>query len=181
MGGNKMNKDNEFIAVLGEAYWEDSISQLLEKYEIPKTEPKEDDYDIFSLSTKSGFLKFSFDDDCETDKQKSMRAQGNLYLQGISFTFGIPDHEEITAPFEINEHSTYESISKLLGHADFQAENIRKTALQYKKIWRLKKEDNTMYHLICNFKIATGKVNSIFISTYNSERKYRFVKNELLQ
>ena len=81
-----MNIENEFIAILAEPYWEDTVTELLEKYKIPREEPEEDEF-VFFGHTESGFIQFQFDNECETDKQKSIKEQGNFYVQGIVFNF----------------------------------------------------------------------------------------------
>ena len=174
-----MNTENEFIAILAEPYWEDSVTELLEKYEIPKIEPKDDEF-VFFGHTESGYIQFQFDDKCKTDKQKSMKDQGNFYVQGIVFDFDIIDKEDISAPLGIDKNSTYESIQKELGHADFQDKDRRESAPMYRKIWKLEKNDNTSYRVVCRFHSDTKKIESLNLLPHNKDTAYRVVKNELL-
>jgi hypothetical protein len=125
-------------------------------------------------------LCFSFDDRCDTDKQKSMKEQGNFYVQGITFDFDIVNKEDISAPFGINTNSTYESVYAVLGYADFQDNDYEINDPMYRKIWRLKKSDNTPYHLVCRFHSDSHKIESLTLLPYNKDVKYEFVKNELL-
>ncbi len=167
-----MKKENEFINILGEASWEDSVQEVLKKYKLDV--PDENSF-LSILDTDDFYLHMEFDDSCESVEQKEKKAEGNSYLQKISFDLDDPSEEAIELPFGICREQSYEELVTIIGHAGFQSPKGGR------KIWRLQKENEETYQLTCLYKDEFTRNSTLSLSTYNPERKYTSVPNELLK
>ena len=168
-----MKQENEFISILGEASWEDSVQQVLEKYNLDK--PDENSF-LSIIDSDDFYIHMEFNDKCGTPSQKSKKAEGNSYLQVICFDLEEPSEEDIELPFGIHEKQSYEELVKIIGHATHQAEEA-----SHGKTWRIKKENGEIYHLSCIYRDNYTKNIDLSLSTYNSDIEYALVPNELLK
>ena len=166
-----MNKENEFITILGEPEWNKNVRTILDKYDMPK--PDTDSFIAFS-DTEDNFIGFTFDSNNETDKQKDMKEQGNLYLQSMGFEhLDSKRINEIPLPFGIRKGTSYYDLVAKIGHADLQSPNI-----VFRKMWHLKKENGEIYNLVCVFTEDLKNCRMLYLLTFNSEREYKLIKNE---
>jgi len=169
-----MTIENEFISIIGKANWDELTQKVLNKYNIPIIEPNSENI-IFTRSS-GGFVNLYFDDNCKTEIQKSMKEQGNMYLNGVVFEYlNEVSKEGVPVPFGININTSYEELASKIGHAQFQNPRIH-----FKKVWRLKREDGEIYSLACRFSKDLKQCNLINVSPVDTERKSENVKNELI-
>ena len=97
---------NEFITALGLTEWDEKVTTLLEKYHVPEVDIDEDADGYFRF-TKDNLIRFSFDKECKTPKQKIRKAEENFYLNHIEFNFDLKyykkDIPSVDIPFGIDE------------------------------------------------------------------------------
>ncbi len=167
-----MKQENEFISILGEASWEDSVQQVLEKYNLDK--PDENSF-LSIIDSDDFYIHMEFNDKCGTPSQKSKKAEGNSYLQVICFDLEEPSEEDIELPFGIHEKQSYEELVKIIGHATYQGESSDD------KTWLLKKENGERYQLSCRYWEELTINSELRLDTYDSDILYTLIPNELLK
>ena len=169
---------NEFITALGLAEWEEEVVVLLEKYDVPEVEELDEDEDDYIRDSKDHFMRFLFDNMCDTTKQIARKAEENFYLQAVIFHFDLryykKDIARVDIPWGIDEKSDYSSVIATIGEPHFEPkkQNLT-TAPNIRKFWVFKKADGEKYEVMIRFvNDESLKVHQLTVNVYREDRTY---------
>lgn len=168
---------NEFIAALGLAEWEEEVVTLLEKYEIPDVEDLDEEDDDYVRDSKDDFMRFLFDKRCSTTKQIARKAEENFYLQAVIFNFDLryykKDIARVDVPFGIDEKSDYSSVIATIGEPHFEADDFEEDDPNIRKFWVFEKEDGEKYEVMIRFANDESlRVDELTVNVYREDRTY---------
>jgi len=164
---------NEFITAIGLAEWDEKVTILLEKYQIPENEEIDENADKYYRCREDNLINCIFIKDCRTKKQKAHKAEENFYLQMIEFDFDLRYYKKDIAgtdiPFGIDEKSDYAYIVSTIGEPHLQTDDYELSDPYLIKFWLLKKDNGEPYMMKINFVTETLKVDTLIIFTYSEE------------